>query len=147
VSVYFDTSVVTKWYVREADSEAALRVRQRFEPPVVLTHLHRLELSNAWHQKVFRKEMKKGALALAVADLQADVDAGVWVPPTYDLSAVFHRAEELSSRHTPKLGTRSLDILHVAAAIELSVETFVTGDGRQAKLAAACRLNAVHFGG
>ena len=146
MNAYFDTSVITKWYVHEVDTEAALRVRQRFEPPAVLTHLHRVELSNAWHLKVFRKEMKKAALALARADLQADVDAGVWLTPAYDLSDVFRRAEELSSRHTPKLGTRSLDILHVAAAIELSVRTFVTGDGRQAKLASACRLDVVHLG-
>ena len=62
-------------------------------------------------------------------------------PSEYDLSDVFRRAEELSSLHTPKLGARSLDILHVAAAIELSVKAFVTGDGRQAKLASACRLD------
>ena len=147
MSAYFDTSIVTKWYVREADSEAALRIRQRFSPPAVLTHLHRLELSNAWHLKLFRKEMKKAVLAQAREDLQADVDAGVWIAPAYDLADVFRRAEELSSAHTPKLGTRSLDILHVAAAMELSVRTFVTGDGRQAKLAAACRLHVVQLGG
>jgi len=38
-----------------------------------------------------------------------------------------------------------LDILHVAAALELSVKTFVTGDSRQAKLAAAYRMQVVHF--
>ncbi|HEX7670793.1 MAG TPA: type II toxin-antitoxin system VapC family toxin [Polyangiaceae bacterium] len=146
MSAYFDTSVVTKWYVREADSEAALRLRQRFEPPATLTHLHRLELSNAWHLKVFRKEMKKTELTSARGDLQADVDAGIWLTPDYDLSDVFRRAEELSSLHTPKLGTQSLDILHVAAAMELSARTFVTGDAKQAKLAMACRLEVVHFG-
>jgi predicted nucleic acid-binding protein len=147
VNAYFDTSIVTKWYVREADSEAALRLRQRFEPPAVLTHLHRLELSNAWHLKLFRKELKKSVLTRARQDLQTDVDAGVWIAPAYDLADVFLRAEELSAAHTPKLGTRSLDILHVAAALELSVRTFVTGDRRQAKLASACRLQVVELGG
>lgn len=145
MNAYFDTSIITKWYVREADSEAALRVRQRFEPPAVLTHLHRVELSNAWHLKLFRKEMKKAVLARAREDLQTDVDAGVWILPAYDLADVFLRAEEISSGHTPKLGTRSLDILHVAAAMELSLRTFVTGDGRQAKLASACGLRVVQL--
>lgn len=146
MSVYFDTSIITKWYVREADSEAALRVRQRFEPPVTLTHLHRVELTNAWHLKVFRKEIKTAVLARARQDLQANIDAGIWILPAYDLGDVFRRAEALSSLHTPKLGTRSLDILHVAAAQELSAGSFVTGDGRQAKLARACRLRVVQLG-
>ncbi len=145
MSAYFDTSIITKWYVREADSEAALRMRQRFDPPAVLTHLHRLELSNAWQLKLFRKEIRKTVLARAREDLQTDVDAGVWIAPIYDLADVFRRAEDLSSSHTRKLGTRSLDVLHVAAALELSVETFVKGDSRQAKLASACRLHVVQF--
>jgi len=145
VNAYFDTSIITKWYVREDDSEAALRVRQRFEPPAVLTHLHRLELSNAWQLKLSRKEIRKSVLARAREDLLTDVNAGVWVAPVYDLADVFRRAEELSSSHTAKLGARSLDILHVAAALELSVKTFVTGDSRQAKLASACRLRVVQF--
>jgi predicted nucleic acid-binding protein len=145
VNAYFDTSIITKWYVREADSEAAPRLRQQFDPPAVLTHLHRLELSNAWQLKLFRKEVKKAVLARAREDLQTDVDAGVWLAPAYDLADVFRRAEELSSSKTSKLGTRSLDILHVAAALELSVKTFVTGDSRQAKLASACQLHVVHF--
>lgn len=146
MSAYFDTSIITKWYVPEADSAVALRIRQRFQPPAVLTHLHRVELSNAWHLKVFRKEMKKAAVALARADLQSDIEAGVWLSPAYDLPDVFRRAEELSALHTPKLGARSLDILHVATAIELSLRTFVTGDARQAALASACRLEVVQLG-
>ncbi len=55
MSAYFYTSIITKWYVRESDSEAALRVRRRFEPPAVLTRLHRLELSNAWQLKLSAK--------------------------------------------------------------------------------------------
>lgn len=146
MSAYFDTSIITKWYVPEPDSEAALRVRRRFVPPAALTHLHRVELSNAWHLKLFRKEMTKAAVALARADLQSDIDAGVWVVPAYDLLDVFRRAEEFSALHTPKLGVRSLDILHVAAAVELSARTFVTADERQAQLASACRLKVVSLG-
>jgi predicted nucleic acid-binding protein len=147
VSAYFDTSIISKWYVRESDSEAALRLRQRFDPPAALTHLHRIELSNAWHLKLFRKELKKAVLTSARQDLQADVNAGVWVAPEYDLADVFRRAEELSSTYTPKLGTCSLDVLHVAAALELSVRTFVTGDARQGKLASACGLHVVALPG
>ena len=37
--------------------------------------------------------------------------------------------------HSPKLGTRSLDVLHVASALELEMRYFVTYDKRQENLA------------
>ena len=46
----------------------------------------------------------------------------------------------LAREHTAALGTRSLDVLHVAAALALRERNFVTGDDRQAKLAAAVGL-------
>ena len=40
----------------------------------------------------------------------------------------------------PKLGCRTMDILHVACAIQLSVDQFVSFDNRQKKLAIAAGL-------
>ncbi len=142
LSAYFDSSVITKWYLPEADSAAALRMRARYEPPAVLTHLHRVELTTAWHLKVFRRELHLDTVAQALADLENDVDAGVWAPPSYDLGDVHMRAEHLARRHAAALGTRSLDILHVAAALALGATHFVTSDQRQAALAKAARLRA-----
>lgn len=45
MTVYFDSGLITKRYLPEPDSEAALKLRDRFEPPSPLTHLHRLELA------------------------------------------------------------------------------------------------------
>src|SRR5262249_13808034 len=81
LSAYFDSSVITKWYLPEPDSAAALRVRARHEPPAVLTHLHRVELTTAWHLKVFRRELRLETVVQALADLEHDVEAGVWEPP------------------------------------------------------------------
>ena len=130
----------------EADSAAALRARNRFPPPAVLTHLHRVELLNAWQLKVFRREMEAATIALARSDLDADVAAGVWCAPSYDLPDVFRRAEEISATRSAGLGTRSLDILHVAAALTLGLRVFVTADHRQASLASAVGLRVVELG-
>jgi predicted nucleic acid-binding protein len=46
----------------------------------------------------------------------------------------------LARKHTALLGTRTLDTLHVAAALELKSERFLTFDERQAKLAKAIGL-------
>ena len=132
--------MVTKWYVPEVNSTAALALRKRFKPPSVLTHVHRIELQNAWQLKVYRKEMPAEAAARAADDLQSDIDAGVWLLPEYDLDSVFALSMRLAREHTAALGTRSLDVLHVAAALSLRERNFVTGDDRQAKLAAAVGL-------
>jgi predicted nucleic acid-binding protein len=56
----------------------------------------------------------------------------------------FHdRAVELSRAHSPKLGTRSLDVLHVASALELEMRSFVTYDKRQESLARAVGLKTL----
>ena len=106
----------------------------------MLTHVHRTELQNAWQLKVYRKEMPAEAAARAAEDLQSDIDAGVWLLPEYDLDSVFGVSVRLAREHSAALGTRSLDVLHVAAALALRERHFVTGDDRQAKLAAAVGL-------
>ncbi len=141
--MYFDSSVVTRWYLPEPGSGAALRLRNEYAPPVVLTHLHRVELTTAWHLKVFRRELRLETVVQALADLEHDVETGVWEPPAYDLGDVHARAERLARRHAAALGTRSLDILHVAAALSLGTSDFVTGDRRQASLAKAAGLEAI----
>ncbi len=53
---------------------------------------------------------------------------------------VMTEAERLSASHSGKLGTRSLEVLHVAAALLIGSPVFLTFDTRQAKLAKASGL-------
>jgi predicted nucleic acid-binding protein len=53
-------------------------------------------------------------------------------PPT-----VFAASERLARRHVATLGVRTLDSLHVAAALELGAGRFWTFDDRQTRLAEA----------
>jgi predicted nucleic acid-binding protein len=146
VKAYFDSSFITKWYLPEADSPEALRIRARFTPPGALTHLHRLELCTAWRLKAFRRELPISLVEAAWDHLQQDVADGVWELPAYDLGQAFSQAETLSRRHAANLGTRSLDILHVATALVLDVPAFITADSRQAKLAKAAGLRVTVLG-
>jgi hypothetical protein len=145
LSAYFDSGIITKWYLPEPDSAAALRLRARFVPPAVLTHLHRVELVTAWHLKVFRRELDLDSARQALGDLESDVEAGVWEAPEYDLGDVHSRAESLARQHAATLGTRTLDILHVAAAVLVGARDFITGDRRQASLAEACGLEVSRY--
>ena len=56
-----------------------------------------------------------------------------WIKP----DATFVTCERLARRHVAKLGVRTLDSLHVAAALELQADRFWTFDQRQARLAEA----------
>ncbi|MGO9838271.1 MAG: hypothetical protein ACLP1X_29165 [Polyangiaceae bacterium] len=49
--------------------------------------------------------------------------------------ALLADAAAVASRETPRLGCRSLDVLHCVAARALSLGTFVTSDARQRALA------------
>lgn len=53
---------------------------------------------------------------------------------------LFEKAAEIARAHVAQTGTRTLDTLHVAAALELKAERFWTFDDRQAKLAKAVGL-------
>jgi len=77
----------------------------------------------------------------ALADLQTDLDTGAVVLVAAEWPDVHSRAEELSKRQTAAGGHRSLDVLHVATALHLEAEEFLTFDANQRKLAAAAGLN------
>jgi len=87
-----------------------------------------------------RGEITDTGLKGALRDLQADIDAGRLEKPVYDLPGVFHTAEVLSAKYAVVTLARSLDILHVAAALVIGAVDFVTFDKRQASLATKAGL-------
>jgi len=120
-------------------------MRDRFPPPAYLTSLHRLELANAWQLKIFREELTEDTINQARSDLQTDIRAGLWRVPAEPLTEIYSRAESLAQNHSARLGTRSMDILHVAAAEYMNCSHFLTGDQRQARLAEAIGLPLVFY--
>ena len=75
--------------------------------------------------------------ATLLKTLQADLAAGVLVVASVDWADVQNIAERLSSQHTLAGGHRALDILHVATALHLGVDEFLTFDENQRVLAVA----------
>jgi hypothetical protein len=73
----------------------------------------------------------------ATAAFRVDVHNGVFAMLALPEEVFTH---QLATRWTARLGTRSLDIIHVAAAIALRADAFQTFDDRQSKLAKAARL-------
>lgn len=139
MSVYADTSFLAALYIPDANSAKAAR-RMGLSPlPVIVTPLAELELVNAVQLRLFRKEVRPAEARAANAAFRADLQNGVFTMRALP-EEVFARARPLASKWTARLGTRSLDILHVAAAITLRAATFHTFDDRQRKLAKAAGL-------
>jgi predicted nucleic acid-binding protein len=72
-----------------------------------------------------------------LADLKSDLISGAVTIIPAPWQQIHLAAERLSELYTDASGHRSMDILHVATAIELGVKEFLTFDGNQKKLAEA----------
>jgi hypothetical protein len=108
--------------------------------PLPFTWLHQLELRNALRLRVFRREITAAQRDASLNTLLADLAATVLAEASPPLSGLMTEAERLSALHTGKRGTRSLDILHVAAALILGQRIFLSFDQRQRSLARAVGL-------
>ncbi|MFZ4594897.1 MAG: type II toxin-antitoxin system VapC family toxin [Verrucomicrobiaceae bacterium] len=140
---YLDTGFALKRYVQEPNSPAASTALLPYTPPLPLTDTLEMELVNALHGKVHRRELTEAERDLCLASFEADIVAGFWQRVTLGPSSLRNRVVNLSTRHTPTLGTRTLDLLHVAAALELGCTDFLSFDNRQRQAAQAEGLNVL----
>ncbi len=131
---YADTSFLVSLYVLDVNSASAAAQFKRAELPVLLTPFGELELTNAILLRLFRRELLPSKVKAAHALVRKDIEDGVLLL-TPLASAVYGRAKQIARRRTPQLGTRTLDVLHVASALVLQADTFYTFDRSQGKLA------------
>jgi predicted nucleic acid-binding protein len=133
LTVYADTSFFVSLYVQDRHSTVAEQLVNP-RPRVWFTPLHHAEWAHAIVQQVFRAKMSAVDAHRVHQALEQDRTAGVWVEVALP-EMVYDVCADLARRHGPRLGVRTLDSLHVAAALELKADRFWTFDDRQAKLA------------
>jgi predicted nucleic acid-binding protein len=144
---YADTSFIIKLAAREHDAEQAVaEYRRHGLPPLFYVGFHALEAENAIRQNVFQlrrslpsrdRKLLKQATGATFARLRAMLDRKRLIETTCDWDSGVERARALSQKHTEGSGVGTLDLLHVAFALELESELFFSTDQRQAKLARA----------
>jgi len=135
---YADTSTIVKSYLDEPGSAEADNVLRGLGETLAYTPLHEVEVPNAIYLKHFRGEMSEEQERAVLDELRSDLRRGLLRRPDFlDLRKVFVRAAVLAEKHSRHTGTRSLDLLHVAAALECGSADFVSYDERQRKVAAA----------
>ena len=142
MTTYVDSSALVPVYVPERFSNVAREVLGRL-PQVPYTPLHELEVPNAFALLKGRGLITSDEHHEIRRQLLEDVDAQRLLPVALDWPDVFAIACELSEAHTAKLLTRSLDLLHVAAARATSCRVFVSADDRQLAAAKAAGLRVI----
>ena len=144
-AVYVDPSALARLYLHEQGSREMAAWRTRIGGTLLVTHHGRTEIINALCRAAFLGYFDEGALSEALADFSADFAAGRLLQADILWRAALNRAAELSRQHTPKLGTRSLDVLHVACALEMKRRHFLSFDERQQQLASSAGLKLIRL--
>lgn len=140
---YVDPSALLKLYIHEPESAAMSVWRARTKGALPITQHARLEVVNGICLAAFRKAITAKAATDALASFDEDIADGRYVVADVLWRATLKRAGEISRAHTSALGCRSLDVLHVATALELGLRSFVTFDRRQQRLARAMGLKPI----
>ena len=137
MSVYADTSLLISYYVNDYNSVRAQSVIHAMIDPLPFTSLHRLEMRNALALCVFRRLLTAAQAGAAWLDVERDLRSGRLVPHPVNWTPVYRSAAQYAAAHSPTIGCRSLDVLHVTLAKTLKVSEFFTFDARQKSLALA----------
>lgn len=141
--VYVDPSALTHLYLHQPGSREMHLWRARTKGSLPVTHHGHAEMVNGLCLAAFRGERTQAETDKALSNLDADFTDGHLEQVDILWRAALNRAAELSRTHTPALGTRAADVLHVACALELKLRHFLTFDDRQRKLAAAVGLKTI----
>lgn len=138
--VYADTSYLLSLYTNDALHAAAIALLRPLQTPLLWTPFQRYEVRNAIRLQVFRRDLRQHEATEVLHEIEQDLQAGFLRAAPLVWAVVMEQAEKLSAEFTTNLGTRGLDILHVAAALALDAQVFFTFDERQKTLAAKAGL-------
>jgi predicted nucleic acid-binding protein len=145
--VYADTSFLVKLLTQEPGTAAAVELYRGIgRPPLFFLPLHGLEVANAIRQRAFHQRHTTSSSERTAIKRERDASLALlhkfiarraFVEVIVDMDAAIEAARGLSEKHTESLGCRAIDLLHVALALELECEAFLTADRIQGALARA----------
>jgi len=132
--LYLDTSALLKLFVYEPGSKAVQSSIMEQDYPLPIWEVQEMELINALRLKVFWKEITDEQAQTQIDLFNQRMERGLYFFPE------IHRSELMStyrrlSMETSRQCCRTLDILHVACAMQLAPNAFITFDKRQKALA------------
>lgn len=140
MSHYADSSFLVSCYIVDPHTTGAKAWLSSTGAPLTFTALHGLEMRNAFQLGVFRGLFAAVDAAAAWSNVEKDLRSGRLLKTAVKWPLAFRIAARLSEQHSAAIGTRSIDILHVAAAKAMRSVEFVSFDTRQRALAATVGL-------
>lgn len=139
-NAYPDSSFLVSLVCQDTNSAEALAYMARGKEPLIFTPLHRIETRNALRNIAGRGEISEQDRHEAFLQIEEDLRDGMLVHAPVNWTDVFRRADGLGESHAAADGQRTIDLLHVAIALEAGAQTFLSFDKRQRRLAKAAGL-------
>jgi predicted nucleic acid-binding protein len=137
---YADSSFLVSLLCADANHQNALRYMARTVATLTFTPLHRVEVRNALRKACALKQISDEELRLSLQQVERDLHAGLLIHSPVEWTNVFRQADDLSAKYALTAPTRTIDLLHVAIAIETNAQDFLSFDRRQRLLARAAGL-------
>ena len=127
MKIYADASFLISLYSLDANSAIAGQTIRASSGDRYVTVFGELEVVNALHLRVFRKELSGSQVQSSLSDFEKDMRDGIFLLRPLP-KQVFEQAGDLSRATTACLGIRAVDLLHVAAALELAADYLYSFD-------------------
>ena len=137
---YADSSFLVSLYRRDDNQDAANAFMERHTPALSFSPLNRIELRNALRNAASFGHLTEADLRAAFRRMDLDLNEGILTHLPVDWMRIFSVAEEVSDKHSAREGQRTIDLLHVAIALEAGAKTFLSFDHRQRRLAQSVGL-------
>ena len=139
---YADSSFLVSLYVPEPHrTDQAIAYMEKHREALPFTPQHRLEVRNAIRLLVWSKRITAVDRSRAFREMESDLDTEMFlIHAPMDYTNTYRRAERIGSAHNESIGSRSADLFHVAAAIELGFKCFVSFDAKQLQIAKTAGL-------
>jgi predicted nucleic acid-binding protein len=138
-----DASFLVSLYGVDVNTPAARAWMVANAQPILLTGALRFETENALRLACFRGRITATELAQALLEIESDLVQGILIPVPLASDLHWEACRRISAAHTLSTGSRAYDITHIAAALVLRGDTFLSFDHKQRTLAGMVGLNVV----
>ena len=131
--VAIDTSALIKRYIAIQGGEQLAALLADATSLHIAPHC-RVEMHSAFNRLRLTKQMSAAACRAALAEFERDLTDFQVTPWSTEI-------EDEAIKMLPNSNLRAMDALHVAAALSVEVEQFITSDKRQAQAATRAKLS------
>ena len=143
MTVTADASFLVSLYGVDVNTPAARAWMVANAQPILLTGALRFETENALRLACFRGRITAAELAQALFEIESDLVHGILIAVPLASDLHWEACRRISAAHTLSTGSRAYDITHIAAALVLRSDTFLSFDHKQRTLSGMVGLNVV----